>query len=146
MKSYRFRLQRVLELRESEAKTEEAALEQLWARKAQMEAERDGLAQSLERMGGSVTRQQYVNPSELVILDRYKQYVQGELKKWAQKLAAHQREIEQQNTRVIMARGRVKLLEKLREKGREQWRHEADRELEELAADFTAAQWLRGRM
>jgi flagellar export protein FliJ len=145
MKSFRFRLQRVLELRESEAKTEEAALEQLWVRKAQMEAERDGLAQSLERMTGSVTRQQFVNPSELVMLDRYKDHVKSELKKWVQKLAAHERDIERQNARVIAARGRVKLLEKLRDKSHEEWQREVDRELDELTADFAAAQWLRLR-
>jgi flagellar export protein FliJ len=143
VKSFRFRLQRVLELRESEVKTEEAALEQLWSRRAQMEAERNALAQSLERMSGAARTQQFLQPSELVMLDRYKEYVTSELQKWAQKLAAQDVRIEMQKVRVVAARGRVKLLEKLRDKSREQWQHEADRELEELAADFSAAQWLR---
>ena len=145
MKSFRFRLQRVLELRESEVKTEEAALEQLWSRRVQMEAERDTLVQSLERMTGAARMQQYVQPFELVMLDRYKDYVKLEVQKWTQKLAAHDLEIEKQKARVVTTRGRVKLLEKLRDKSREHWQHEVDRELEELASDFSASQWLRGR-
>jgi hypothetical protein len=45
----------------------------------------------------------------------------------------------------VEARARLRLMEKLCEKRRAEWQAEADREMEELAADFSAAQWLRQR-
>jgi flagellar export protein FliJ len=144
MKAFRFRLQRVLELRESEVKTEEAQLERLYARQAQMEAERDELTASLERMSGAMRGERYLHPSELVALDRYKDHVKRELKAFEVKLAAHAADVEKQRVRVMAARSRVKLLEKLREKRHDEWEIEHDKELEELASDFAAAQWLRG--
>jgi flagellar export protein FliJ len=145
MKAFRFRLQRVLELRETEAKTEEAALEHLFAKRAQMEAERDALAASLDRMSGAVQSERYLHPSQLVALDRYKDHVKRETQVWAAKLSAHAVEIEKQKARVIAARGRVKLMEKLREKRHGEWETERDRELDELTSDFSASQWLRSR-
>lgn len=145
MKAYRFRLQRVLDLRKSELTLEEHVLEQLWFHRATMQSERDALAASLERMRTTLQKQQFLHPSDLVVLDRYKNFVERELQKWAQKLAAHDAEIEKQKACVVAARGRVKLLEKLRERSHGTWQHEANRELEELASDFAATQWLRER-
>jgi flagellar export protein FliJ len=145
MKSFRFRLQRALELRESEARKEEAELERLWTVRRGMEAERDALAAGFERMNTVVRAKPFLHPSELVALDRYKDRYQREQKQGNDKLAAQDAAIEGQKRRVIAARGRVKLLEKLRQKRQEEWQAESDRELEEVAADFSAAQWLRER-
>ena len=145
MKAFKFRLQRVLELRESEVKTEEAALERLYAVRTRMEQERDALSAALARMSGAVRGEQFVQPSQLIALDRYKDHVKREMVTFASKLAAHEVEIEKQKARVVAARGRVKLMEKLRDKRHEEWEAESNRELEELAADFSTAQWLRSR-
>lgn len=143
MKAFHFRLQRILQLRESEVKTEEARLEHLYAERARMESERDALNNSVERMSLAVRGQQFLHPSDLVSLDQYKAHVKRELVRFAEKLAAHETEIEKQKARVTAARSRVKLLEKLREKRHGEWEAARDRELEELASDFSAAQWLR---
>jgi flagellar export protein FliJ len=143
MKPFRFRLQRVLGLRETELKTEEAALERLVSQRSQMIAERDALVASFERATTGIRGQRYVSPSELAMVDRYKESLKREVKRWAEKIKAQDAEIDKQKARVVAARGRVKLLEKLREKSQGEWQHSADRELEELAADFSAAQWLR---
>ena len=143
MKAFQFRLQRVLQLRETEVKREEARLEQLYTERRRLESERDALAASVERMSAAVRGQQFLHPSDLVALDHYKEHVKKELVRFAEKLAAQEAEIEKQRARVIAARARVKLLEKLREKRHEEWEIGRERELEELAADFSAAQWLR---
>lgn len=145
MKAFQFRLQRVLQLRESEAKTEEAALEKLYAERTRLEQERDALTESLVRMSGATQGQQFLHPSQLVALDRFKDHVKREMTVFAQKLEAHQGKIDKQKARVVEARGRVKLMEKLREKRREEWQAASDRELDEVASDFSAAQWLRSR-
>ena len=143
MKPFQFRLARVLHLREGQLKTEEAKLEQLLLERARMESERDALEASLERARASVKSQQFVNPADLVTLQLYDARVQRERKQWATRLTAHNNKVEAQKASVIEARGRVRLLEKLREKRETEWRSENDRALEELAADFSAAQWLR---
>lgn len=145
MKSFRFRLQRVLDLRESEAQREEAELERLRTERSHMEAQRNALAASFEWMNTAVRTQQFLHPSDLVMLDRYKQRYQREQNEWNKKLAAQDSAIEKQKACVVTARGRVQLLEKLREKRRGEWQAESDREMEELTADFSAAQWLRER-
>jgi hypothetical protein len=45
----------------------------------------------------------------------------------------------------VASRGGVRLLEKLREKRKLEWQAQGDKEMEELATDFSAAQWLRLR-
>lgn len=143
MKAFRFRLQRVLELRESEVKTEETQLERLRTRRAQMEAERLSLVNSLERATVSVRGQQFLHMFDLAALDRYKERVKRELQEWDTRLTRQDAEIDKQMGRVVAARGRVKLMEKLRERRHVEWQSEADREMEELTSDFAAAQWLR---
>ena len=66
-----------------------------------------------------------------------------ERKEWQAKIAAHDEIVERQRTKVVTARGRVRLLEKLREKRKVEWQAEGDKEMEGLATDFSAAQWLR---
>jgi flagellar export protein FliJ len=145
MKAFRFRLQRVLELRESEVKTEETELERLLAQRVRMEAERQAQLDSFLRETVLVRAKQILHPSELVMLDRYKQRVDREQQEWIAKLTTHDAAIDKQKARVIAARGRVKLMEKLREKRLAEWQADSGRELDELASDFSAAQWLRAR-
>jgi flagellar export protein FliJ len=145
MNAFRFHLARVLELRESEAKAEESKLEQMYAIRARMEAERDTLIASFERMATDIRSQRQLHASELMALDGYKTRVEREKAQWAAKLREQDAIIEKQRARVVEARGRVRLMEKLREKRGAEWQAAADREMEELAADFSAAQWLRQR-
>jgi flagellar export protein FliJ len=145
MKAFHFRLQRVLEMRETEVKTEEAQLERLYAERTRLERDRDELTAGLERMSIDARSQQFVHPSHLVALDQYKSSVKRELQRFAERIKSQQESIEQQKTRVIAARARVKLLEKLRERRHTEWDIERDREFDELVTDFSAAQWLRQR-
>jgi flagellar export protein FliJ len=145
MKAFQFNLARVLQLRESEAKSEESKLEQMSAIRARMEAERDALIASFERAAQAVKSQQAVHPSELIALDMYKTHVEREKAQWASRIVTQSDAIEKQRARVIQARARVRLLEKLRERRKAEWQVAADREMQELAADFSAAQWRRER-
>lgn len=132
-------------MRESEARAEESKLEQMYAVRARMEAERDALVAGLARVATHIKAQPALHASELIALDAYKLLVQREATQWAAKLREQDTAIEKQRARVVEARSRVRLMEKLREKRRAEWQAGVDRELEELAADFSAAQWLRER-
>ena len=145
MKAFKFRLDRALQLRERQLKTEEAVLEDLLNRRGQMVAEMKALDVSLQQARVSIQSQQFVHPAELVSLDRYNGRVDRERKEWQTKIAAHDVIVEKQKAKVVEARGGVRLLEKLCEKRKLEWQAEANRELEELATDFSAAQWLRLR-
>lgn len=143
MKAFKFRLERALQLRESELKTEEAALEELLNRRGQMLAEMTALDDSLQQARVSIQSQQFVRPAELISLERYNGWVDRERKEGLAKIAAHEEIVEKQKMKVVAARARVRLLEKLREKRKVEWQAEGNKEMEELATDFSAAQWLR---
>ena len=145
MRAFRFRLDRVLKLREAELNTEQAKAEALLAEHARMQQERDGLELSLQQAVAEVRAKQFLHPSELVSLERYNGQVQRERKQWDARLAEHMKTIEQQKARAVEAKMRVRMLEKLREKRQGEWQADADRELDELTADFSAAQWVRLR-
>jgi flagellar export protein FliJ len=146
MKVFQFRLKRVLELREMQLKREEAKLEQLWARRRQMEADMEALEKSFDQARSETRKQAMLRSSDLIALELYHARVVRERKQWEAKIAAHDGAVEQQKAAVLEARSRVRLLEKLREKRQAEWRIGQDKELEELAADFAAAQWVRERM
>jgi hypothetical protein len=100
---------------------------------------------SLQQARVSIQSQQFVRPAELVSLDRYNVRVARERKECQAKIAAHDAVVEKQRAKVVAARGGVRLLEKLREKRKLEWQAQGDKEMEELATDFSAAQWLRLR-
>lgn len=145
MKAFKFRLDRALQLRERELKTEESALEHLLNQRVRMVDEMKALDVSLQQARFSIQSQQFVRPAELVSLDRYNGRVARERKEWQSKIAAHDAVVEKQRAKVVVARGGVRLLEKLREKRKLEWQAEGEKEMEELATDFSAAQWLRLR-
>ena len=145
MKAFKFSLDRALQLRERELKTEESALEHLLNQRVRMMDEMKALDVSLQQARVSIQSQQFVRPAELVSLDRYNGRVARERKEWQSKIASHDAVVEKQRAKVVVARGGVRLLEKLREKRKLEWQAEGDKEMEELATDFSAAQWLRLR-
>jgi flagellar protein FliJ len=139
MKAFKFSLDRALQLRERELKTEEAALEHLLNQRVRMMDEMKALDVSLQQARVSIQSQQFVRPAELVSLDRYNVRVARERKEWQAKIAAHDAVVEKQRAKVVASRGGVRLLEKLREKRKLEWQAQGDKEMEELATDFSAA-------
>lgn len=143
MTAFKFRLQRVLHLRESQLKTEEFKLEALLQQRARMQAEIEAaqrIVQSERQMMESAT---YSTSAQWLAFEQFKRRAEKERAEALRKLAAHDEVVEKQRAVIVEARRAVLLLEKLREKRRADWQIGADKEMEELAADFSAAQWLR---
>ena len=143
MTLFKFRLDRVLQLKNSQLRTEEFKLEALLQTRARMQAEMEAAELSIQRERQSIESATYSNSAQLLAFEQFKKRAEKEHQEALQKLATHDQSIEKQRTLIVEARRGVLLLEKLREKRRADWQVEADKETESLAADFSAAQWLR---
>jgi flagellar export protein FliJ len=143
MTAFKFRLERVLQLKTSQARTEEFKLEALLHQRAQMQAEMDAADSSLLQARKSIESATFSKSAELLAFEHYKVRAEKERQEALRKLAVHDEAVEKQRSAVVAARSGVLLLEKLREKRRADWQAEADKEIEAMAADFSAAQWLR---
>lgn len=143
MITFRFRLQRVLHLKETQLKTEEFKLESLLQRRAQMQAEIEATERLVHSERHSIESATYSNSTQLLAFEHFKRRAEKDRQEALRKLAAHDEIVEKQRAVIVEARRGVLLLEKLREKRHADWQAEADKEMESLAADFSAAQWLR---
>lgn len=143
MTAFKFRLQRVLHLKESQLKTEEFKLEALLQQRARMQADIEAAEQKVQNERLSIESATYSTSAQWLAFEQFKRRAEVERQNALRALAEHDQLIEKQRAVIVEARRGVLLLEKLREKRRADWQVAADKELEELAADFSAAQWLR---
>jgi flagellar export protein FliJ len=143
MIAFKFRLQRVLHLKETQLKTEEFKLEALLRQRKEMQARIEAAAQVVRTERQAIESATYANSAQLLAFEHFKRRAEKERQEALRQLAAHDEAVEKQRAAIVEARRGVLLLEKLREKRRADWQVEADKELEALAADFSAAQWLR---
>ena len=143
MKSFSFRLDRVMRLRETALRAEEEKLEQLRRRADRIEKDRDAAQQAFERTRDSVQGDNSLRGSDLRLLDFYRDRAARERVAFERQMAALAVEMERQNQAVVEARRALRLLERLRERRLAEWRAASDYELEALSADFSTSQWLR---
>lgn len=143
MTAFKFRLERVLQLRNSQLHHEEFKLETLVRQRAQIEADIEAADSYLARERHSIESADFSRSAELLAFEHFKDRAAQERQQALQKLAAQDELIGKQRAAIVEARRAVLLLEKLREKRREDWQLEADKEMESLISDFSAAQWLR---
>lgn len=143
MRSFHFRLQRVLRLRETEAKSEEAKLEQARQVLHGYESALQALLRSADSSQRCAKEAKFVQSFALAALDRYEGQVKREQEQWRSRIAAQESAIAGQRQLVVAARRKVELLKKLRDAQAAEWQAEANRELEQTIADFSAAEWSR---
>jgi flagellar export protein FliJ len=133
----------VLDLRENQLKAEESKLEQLWAKRKELEKEIDAIDASVEQARSSTKSRQFLQAADLIALELFAKRTDREREEAQARLRAHDEMVEKQKQAIVEARGKVRLLERLRDKRKTEWQTATDKELEELAADFAGAQWLR---
>jgi hypothetical protein len=146
MKSFSFRLDRVMRLRETSLRAEEEKLEQLRRGADRIERDRDAAEQAFERSRDSVQSDSSLRGSHLRALDFYRERAARERVAFARQMAVLAGETERQNKAVVEARRALRLLERLRERRLAEWRAASDYELEALSADFSTSQWLRNEL
>ena len=143
MKRFEFRLDRVLEWRQTELDLELAGLGRLTAeaqaidrRRAEVEAERSAAEQSLV---SSTT----VEAQQLAALDAFRAWALQERVRLVQARTACETRIGEQRQRVLEARRRLRLLEKLKGTRKSEWEAEFSRETENLAGELYLARRAR---
>jgi flagellar biosynthesis chaperone FliJ len=143
MKAFRFRLQRVLELRETQLKTEESKLRLLLRQREEKQNEQKNRQDALVQAYATNHGLPHLGSAELVALGHFSRRIERECQELTAAIEADGKRIDQQSAVVVQARSRVRLLEKLKEQRRAEWKAESDHELEELAGEFSNARWLR---
>jgi hypothetical protein len=143
MKTFRFRLERVLSWRETQLSLAEAKVEHL---KGGLRTTDEAMARVVERRAAAhatVTRATLVSGAELGALEASRVWAVGEEKRLAVCMVVLQQSIEVQNRYVAEARRGVKVVERLKERQFKNWKTEVDHEIDGLAAEAAIAQWRR---
>ena len=144
MKRYRFPLESALRWRSHLRDLEEAALERLRgeldalrAGRAGLEAEWADAAGALLRPGGRA------EAADLAALDQFRRHVERQKRILAGRLEDCRLRIASQRQRVIEARRRAELLDKLKDQGSASWRSEMERAERLESSDLYLARWPR---
>jgi hypothetical protein len=143
MTSFRFRLQKVLDLRHTQLETEESRFKQQLAALAGLDSERAGWAAAGSKAEIQVRDFNPLAGSDLTALGNFRLTVKQQQKEIdVRRLECH-KSLEAQQAVMLEARRRCRLLERLKEKRLAEWTSERDHELEQLASESFMAKWGR---
>lgn len=143
MNAFRFRLQKVLDWRRSQLEAEEIRYKRQAAALADIDRARQAMADAGERAETDVRALGRLSGADLEALDTFRRYVKKRGLEIAAQRADCAKKLAAQETVMMEARRRYRLLERLKERRWAEWWAASDKELEELAAESYAAQWTR---
>jgi flagellar export protein FliJ len=143
MAGFRFPLEKVLgwrrtelEIAEAGFKREAAALQEIDRQMAECEAA--GIRAELQVRGWDS-----VTGGDLEALGSFRLYVKAAQAEMARKRAEQARKLKAREALMMEARRRYRLLEKLKERRREEWTAEENRAVEAAASESYLAKWIR---
>jgi len=143
MKSFEFPLEKVLDLRRKQLKTEETQFRQRLRELADIDRRRA----EYEAAGAAAEQQvRGWNPlfgRELHALGSFRLHTKQQELDLAQPRAECQQRVAAQQKAMLEARRRVRLLERIRERRMAEWQAECDREIEQLASESYLSGWVR---
>ena len=145
MKPFRFRLEKVLEWRRLELAREEAQFRQQTAALAAIDRSRAELEAGGIRAESEIRQMRGVAGSELCALDAYRLEVRRGQARLAEKRRECERLVAERQRALVEAQRRCRLLERLKERRLDEWKHELDHELQELGQESFLARWNRER-
>lgn len=141
MTRFQFRLQSVLRWRQAQLDAERAKLEQLVAEQRKVNAAVEALRNERAQAKAFLSGKSDLQGVELRLVSSFLLGVEARAAKLRDHLRAITQSVEAQRKQVARADRNVRLLNKLREKKLEEWKQEADREIETLAQEsWMAAQ------
>lgn len=146
MKSFRFRLQRVLEYRQLQQNLEQTKLQKLTTQRNVLEQD---LKMNLKNQDSSWILPEpgrALSVNDLYFASDHRQMLKRQEAQLLHKIRMVEKEIQVQRGRVQEAKQRQELLEKLKLRRRMEWQTELDRELEELASDAYRSRLSAGRI
>ncbi len=141
MKSFHFRLEKVLEWRRTQLELEENNFRKQVAALAELDRQAAEIEAAGQRSEAIVRTWNPVAGGELEALDRFRLHVKArELEMEIPRGEARRRLAAQQEV-MLEARRRLRLLEKLRARRVAEWQAACDKELEEMASESFLARW-----
>ena len=143
MKAFRFRLERVLSWRGTQLSLAEAKVEQLMRGLRSTNEDMASVAARRTAAQDTVARSAVVSGADLRALESSRLWAVREEKKLAARVIELQQSIKVQDRCVLEARRGVKLVTQLKVRKYQDWKVEAAREIDELAAESAIAQWRR---
>jgi hypothetical protein len=143
MNAFRFRLQRVLDWRRTQLGIEEAKLEQKAGVVAELDRVREVLAAEGSMAETEVRARAPLYGWDLSALHGFRQHVGEQQRKIAARRAVCVEQMEAQRQKMLEARQRFRLLERLQKRRLDEWKAAMDKELEQFAAEAYLARCAR---
>ncbi|MGA2136248.1 MAG: hypothetical protein ABSH50_28490 [Bryobacteraceae bacterium] len=143
MRAYVFSLGRVLSWRRTELELEENRLRRMAAVLLELDHAAHRLELARERAEQAVRQAPSTQAADLWALAAYRDRLLAESRTLAERRKIAEAQLAAQRRKLLEAQRQCRLLEKLDQRRREEWRAEADREAESLAAETFLAGWRR---
>jgi flagellar export protein FliJ len=143
MKSFRFPLQRVLDWRSLQLRTEEERLASLQQKLATLIQRDKALTSARSRSESAVLTPPSVPGTELRALAGFQVRIKSERATLYANKTQCEAQIAEQRKRLLKARKDCRVLEQLKEKRQKEWSYLVDREVEDTAAESYISNWLR---
>ena len=145
MQAFRFRLERVLQLRAKQLELEDARFKQAVAAVAELDRMMEHLRQSVKQAEGDLRQSTSLSGIELAALDSYRTGMRHRQEQLLAQRQQRQSMVEHQRAVMMEARRRCRLLDRLKERRRGEWQSACDREVEDAASESFLAGWARGQ-
>ncbi len=139
MKRFEFRLETVLRLRERQLEAEQVKLEQLICEERRIASALDAVGTERQQAKAFLCSRTGLEGVELRNISSFLLGMDAQAGVLRERRAGINRSIEEQRQHVIQAERNARLLTKLRDRKLQEWRQEADRELESIAQESWAA-------
>jgi hypothetical protein len=143
MTKFRFPLQKVLEWRRMQMELEEAKLQQQFAVISELDRARAQLEAAAIAAEIEVRERVSLQGSDLATLGDFRRHVRTSEQRLLARRQACATELETQRQKMLEARRRFRLLERLRGRRLDEWQVEVDHESENFAAEAHLARLVR---
>jgi flagellar export protein FliJ len=143
MKAFHFPLQRVLEWRALQMRTEEEKLATLQNKLAEVLHRENALVLAELDAEMKLLRQSSVEGSEFRALAAFQRRIRNERMSLLVSRRKYESLIAEQRKRLLTARKDCKTVENLKERRKKQWTYLSDREVENTAAESFISNWVR---
>jgi flagellar export protein FliJ len=143
MKAFRFPLQRVLEWRALQMRTEEEKLSAIQNQLAEVLHRESALVAAQLNAEMSLLGRQVLDGSEFRALAAFQLRIRGEKISLAAARKNLETQIAEQRKRLLKARKDCKILDNLKDRRKKAWTYLSDREIENTAAESYISNWAR---
>jgi flagellar export protein FliJ len=145
VKSFRFGLARVLEWRQIELELADGRFCRQLGVLAELDRERALLAEQRSAAEAEVRADPNLSGSDLATLAAFHRYVDARREQLAKRRAEEERKLAEIEAALLEARRRCRLMERLKQRRREEWTHASNAETERTASENYLAQWTERR-